>query len=119
MSRQMWRRALVVLALLLLATTCQGSDEPPEPCTDPISATTVELADFSFRPDCLSADAGATITLDNTGDAPHTFTVEGTEVDVDLDAGSSAEATLSGVEPGTYAVTCTFHPQMEATLTVG
>lgn len=118
MSRQMWRHSLAVLAVLVLATTCQG-DKLPEPCTDPISATTVELADFTFRPDCLSAEAGATITLDNTGDAPHTFTVEGTDVDVDLDAGASAEATLSGVEPGTYAVTCTFHPQMEATLTVG
>ena len=32
--------------------------------------TTVELADFAFRPDCLSADAGATITLENTGTPP-------------------------------------------------
>ena len=57
-------------------------------------------------------------TLENTGDAPHTFTVEGTDVDVEVDAGSSAEVTLSSVEPGTYSVTCTLHPQMEATLTI-
>ena len=113
-------RVIALAAALLFLTACGGDEEPPpEGCTDPVAATTVELADFVFRPDCLSADAGATITLENTGDALHTFTVEGTDVDVDVDAGTSTEATLSRVEPGTYAVTCTLHPQMEATLTVG
>ncbi len=110
-------RAIALTALLLLPA-CGGDETPPESCTDPVAATTVELADFAFRPDCLSAEAGATITLDNTGDAPHTFTVEETDVDFDVDAGTSVDASLSGLEPGTYAVTCTFHPQMEATLTV-
>ena len=108
-----------VLAILLLLAACSGDGaNPPEGCADPVAVTTVELADFAFRPDCLSADAGATITLDNTGDALHTFTLEGTDVDFELDAGTSIEASLSGVEPGTYAVTCTLHPQMTATLTV-
>ena len=111
--------AALVLALVALLPACEGDASPPEPCTDPTPATSVELADFAFRPDCLSADSGATITLDNTGDAPHTFTVEGTDVNVNVDAGSSGAADLGTVDPGTYAVTCTFHPQMEATLTVG
>jgi plastocyanin len=110
-------RALAVTALLLLPG-CGGDETPPETCTDPVAVTRVELADFAFRPNCFSADAGATITLENTGDAPHTFTVEGTDVDVEVNAGSSLGASLSGAEPGTYTVTCTLHPQMEATLTV-
>jgi plastocyanin len=110
---------VLLLALAALVPSCDGETVPPEPCTDPAPANSVELADFVFRPDCLSADSGATIALDNTGDAPHTFTVEGTDVDVNLDAGSSGAADLGTVDPGTYAVTCTFHPQMEATLTVG
>ncbi len=106
--------------MLLCLPTCGGDDGgTPEPCTDPVPATRVELADFAFRPDCLSADAGATITLDNTGEAPHTFTVADTDIDFNLDAGTTVEASLSGLEPGSYAVTCTFHPQMEATLTIG
>jgi plastocyanin len=108
----------IALAAMLLLPACGGGEAEPEACTDPVAVTSVELADFAFRPDCLSTDAGATITLQNTGDALHTFTVTGTDVDLSVDAGTSVEASLSGVEPGTYAVTCTLHPQMEATLTV-
>lgn len=111
---------VLALAALLLLVACGGEGaESPETCTDPVAATTVELADFAFRPDCLSVGAGATIALDNTGDAIHTFTVTGTDVDVSVDAGDSGEVSLSNVEPGRYTVTCTLHPQMEATLTVG
>jgi plastocyanin len=109
---------VAVIAALVLLPACGGDETPPAPCGDPVDATTVELSDFAFRPNCLSADAGATIILENTGDAPHTFTMEGSDVDVEVNAGSSIEASLSGVEPGTYAVTCTLHPQMEAKLTV-
>jgi plastocyanin len=111
--------ASFLLTLTLLLPACEGDSTPPEPCTDPTPATSIELADFAFLPDCLSVDAGATISLENTGDAPHTFTVQGTDLDVKVDAGSSDEIRFDGVDPGTYAVTCTFHPQMEATLTVG
>jgi plastocyanin len=115
----MTRGRNLALAAWLVLAACGGDEaRPPEACTDPIPVTTVALADFVFRPDCLSAAAGATITLENTGDALHTFTVEGTDVDFEVDAGDSIEAKLSGVEPGTYAVTCTLHPQMNATLTI-
>ena len=110
---------VLALAAVLVLTACGGDEaKPPEACTDPVAATTVELADFVFRPDCLSADAGATITLRNTGDALHTFTVTEIDVDHSVDAGTSVEASLPA-KPGIYAVTCTLHPQMNATLRVG
>jgi plastocyanin len=108
----------ILLALLVLLPACEEEGTSPEPCTDPAPATSVELADFAFRPDCLSVDAGATITLENSGDAPHTFTVGGTDLDVKVDPGGSGEVSFE-VDPGIYSVTCTFHPQMEATVTVG
>jgi plastocyanin len=110
---------VLALGALLLLTSCGGDGAtPPADCTDPVAATRVELADFAFRPDCVSVDTGSTIELENTGDAPHTFTMAGTDLDVKLDPATSDEVTFGTVDPGTYSVTCTFHPQMEATLIV-
>jgi plastocyanin len=109
---------VALLTLITLLPACQGEDATTEPCADPVAATTVELADFAFRPDCVSVDAASTIGLENTGDAPHTFTVADTDLDVKLDPGTSDEISFGTVDPGTYPVTCTFHPQMEATVTV-
>ena len=110
-------KRVAVIAALVLLPACGGGGGPRE-CEVSSESGHVQLEDFAFRPSCLQASPDATITLENTGDAPHTFTVERTEVDVEVDPGRSAEARLSGAEPGTYAVTCTLHPQMEATLTV-
>ena len=109
----------LVLSLLVFAGVgCSGSSPEPEACTDPAPADTVRLEDFAFEPDCLLAAPGAPIRLENVGDTPHTFTVEGTDVSFDVPAGTDADGSLSGVEPGRYAVTCVYHPQMTATLTV-
>ena len=78
----------------------------------------MELKDFAFVPTCIGAPAGTRLTLQNTGAAPHTFTVQGTPIDQKLEAGAGAEVSLSGIAPGTYHVVCTIHPQMTATLVV-
>jgi plastocyanin len=111
-------RTIAILAFVL-AGTC-GSDADPDPsCNDPAPASSVALEDFEFAPACIGAALDATIDLENTGVAPHTFTVEGTDVDVDLPAGASGEASLEGVDAGAYAITCTYHPQMTGTVVVG
>ncbi len=97
--------------LALAAAGCSsGAKSPDEICPNPVAATTVEMADFSFAPGCVEIDAGTSLTLDNVGGAPHTFTVEGAEADVA--AGETAELDLGGIAAGTYEVTCTYHPQM-------
>ena len=50
---------------------------------------------------------------------PHTFTVEGTDIDVANDPQSSQEVTID-LDPGTYTFFCRFHRAqgMEGTLTV-
>jgi plastocyanin len=116
----MIRARLLILALVPAALTlsCSGDAEPPAACADPQHAETVRLEDFAFEPDCLLATSGGSIRVENVGDAPHTFTVEGTDVSLDVAAGETAEGSLSGVDPGRYAVTCVYHPQMTATLEV-
>lgn len=118
-ARSLFRRAPILVTLLaLLVAGCSGQAAPPAECTNPVPADTVRLEDFAFEPDCLQTAPGATIRLENVGETPHTFTVNETDVSFDVGAGESAEGSLSGVEPGRYAVTCTYHPQMTATLTV-
>jgi plastocyanin len=115
-------RALSLVVMVLVAAVCvpgcSSGPESPPPCDNPTATTTVELEDFSFAPTCVQAQAGATLTLNDTGGAAHTFTVKGTGVDVQVDPGGTAQASLDGVAPGTYRVVCTFHPEMVAALRV-
>ena len=111
---------LILTLTVLSFTACGGGGAEPDPsCSDPGPTDTVQLADFEFAPTCMGAAADSAITLDNTGENPHTFTVEGTDVDVDVAAGTSAQADLTGVASGAYGVTCTYHPQMTGTIVVG
>jgi plastocyanin len=112
-----WLPVPVVLVLALAAPACGGSDTPT--CENPIRTTTVELVDFEFDPACAATDEGATLTLRNTGQAQHNYTVEGTDTAIDLGPGTSRDLDLGGLAAGTYAVLCTYHPGMEGALRVG
>jgi plastocyanin len=109
---------LVMATLTSGVVACSGGGSDPPTCASFDTSTSVAMADFSFTPACIGADGGATLSLDNGGNAPHTFTVEGTPVSVDVPAGEHASADLADVTPGTYTVVCTYHPQMKAVLRV-
>jgi plastocyanin len=88
-------------------------------CEAPEATTTVELVDFDYLPRCVEASPGDTLTIENTGEAAHTFTVGGVDLQVDVAAGETAELSLEGVEAGTtYDVSCVYHPQMTAAVKV-
>jgi plastocyanin len=76
------------------------------------------MQDNEFVPSDVTVAAGG-IELVNEGESPHTFTVEGSDVDVQVDAGSTTTTTID-LEPGTYTLFCSFHRSdgMEGTLTV-
>jgi plastocyanin len=83
----------------------------------------VEAKDNVFAPTKLTATAGdITITVDNTGAAPHTFTIADLKADTgNLDAGKSTDVKLTGVKAGTYKFICKYHESlgMVGELTVG
>ena len=110
---------IITLSLTLGGIACGAGASEPSACSTFTTSTSVEMDDFSYGPACVQVDPGGTLTLDNVGAAPHTFTVEGTEVSVDVAAGAQGSADLSGVAAGTYTVLCTYHPQMKATMEVG
>lgn len=108
---------LTVLMVVLALPACSGESASPT-CDEPVATTEVELADFEFRPVCVEAAAGDTLTFVNTGEAPHTYTVTDSDVNVNLDGGETTETELGDLAPGTYAVRCTYHPQMVGALKI-
>lgn len=113
------RRLLLAVALVALPIAVAGCSSKPATCDAPISTTTVDIQNSTFAPGCVSTAAGQTLTVHNADDAPHTFTIKGTSVDVKIDGGQDAQASLAGVAAGTYTVTCLYHPQMTESLHVG
>ena len=112
-------RSMVVASILLLSgVACEGDTADPQACSDSTATSTVVMEDFFFDPNCLTLEADSTISLDNPSATRHDFTLEGTDLKVDVDAGAEGSADLTGVEPGTYEVVCTYHPQMTGTATI-
>src|SRR5262245_15750993 len=78
----------------------------------------VEIKDFAYNPDPVTAAVGDTISWTNGDSAPHTATLD----DGTCDTGNLSEGAvgmLTFTAPGTYAYHCNVHPtQMKGTITV-
>jgi plastocyanin len=125
----MHRRTLVLIGLVAVlssAAACGGGDggsEPPD-CVD-LSAQgdsfTITLRGNAFVPSCFTASAAQRLTLVNEDSVLHSFTIEGTPIDVDVEGGQTLDLDpVTGVvEPGTYDLICKYHlPGMTGTITV-
>jgi plastocyanin len=85
-------------------------------------ADTVVISGFDFGDD-ITVAAGTVVTFQNDDDAEHSVT-NGTNgepaadaaFDEDVEAGESVEIPFD--EPGTFDVTCRYHPDMQMTVTV-
>jgi len=119
----MSRTLVPILAALALAVTGCGDDTGGDECVD-LSGEgetfTVRMADFEFQPSCFTASASQSVELVNEDEAIHSFTLQDTAVNVEIPGGETVEgAPVSGVvEPGTYDLVCTFHPEMTGEVTV-
>ena len=109
--------SLALFALAGLGVACSTNDGTAPTCDQPTKQTEVDM-DMAFAPACISATANDTLQLVNKDSAEHTFTVKGTSINVTIDGGQTATAPLTGIAPGTYSVTCQFHPQMTQTLQI-
>lgn len=109
---------LTVAAALLMAS-CGG--EGGNGATEPGGATPVALSatDNAFQPPALTVSAGDEIDITNEGAALHNFTIEGSDVSLDVEAGETVTA-IADVDPGDYTMFCEYHRAagMEGTLTV-
>ena len=110
---------IATVALLASAGACSSDDPsaPPPTCDAPQDVESVAMGEFFYEPVCIQAENGATIEVVNEGDAPHTYTVEGTDLESNLGPHDTGELTFDGLTPGTvYEVTCTYHSNMTAAL---
>lgn len=105
------------------AASAPASEAPDASAAPGGEEATVTLNAFAFDTGELTVAAGTTVSFDNADSAQHTVT-EGTDgsaaddpiIDEELDAGATATFTFD--EPGTYEITCLFHPDMNMTITV-
>jgi plastocyanin len=116
MRRIMVIGAVVAQATLGVACSTGGGGSPT--CEAPTKGTEVDIQNLAFSPACISATANDTLNVVNKDSTQHTFTVKGTSINVTIEGGQTATAPLTGIAPGTYAVTCRFHPSMTETLQI-
>jgi len=79
---------------------------------------TITIGDFAFQPNCLKAASASGITIVNNDSVTHSFTIDGTQVDVTINAGDTFNGESAGLAPGTYQFHCRFHPEMTGTIFV-
>ena len=134
------RLAIVPALLALVLAACGGSgdasSEPPASIAAASEAAAsaaaseagsedvrVTLENFQFDQTELTIPVGTRVTFLNADSAPHTVT-EGTDgeaadgafINDEIAGNQSTDFTFD--EPGTYQITCLFHPTMNMTVTV-
>ncbi|MBG6226453.1 plastocyanin [Arthrobacter sp. CAN_A2] len=97
------------------AGTSSPASSPAEAA--PAEEAMITIKDFDYdMPESIAP--GATVTVINEDDAPHTVTAKDDGgFDVDVPAGETATFTAPE-EAGDYEVICTYHPQMSGTLVI-
>ena len=114
------RRIVMVLgALTLLLAACGGDDDEagggdgevacPDLTAD--ESFTVTMSDNEYDPACVQVTRMQSLTLENTGSNAHTFTLDGTSIDVEVPAGETTNLDPPGevLPVDTYTVYCRFH----------
>lgn len=116
MSRIM--KVTTAIAAAVLLSAC-GGDSNGTTEKGGGGTATLSAIDNAFQPAALTVSAGAEVDFTNDGQALHNLTIEGTNVNEDLEAGESSTIPLD-IDAGEYAMFCEYHRTvgMEGTITV-
>lgn len=100
------------------ATSDEATEAPDDADDrdDAAGAGTVSIVDNAVDPDGIDVAEGDTVEWVHEGEIPHNVTVDD-EASDSLSTGDSYRRTFG--EDGELAYSCTFHPGMDGTVTVG
>lgn len=131
MRRMNWLAlaAIPVVALSLLAGLACGDDDNGGTNGSPAATASIgekaspvaggpeiDQQDLSFKPDKLTIKVGDVVKFKNSETALHTVDINGKNISGSMKKGD--EFGWKFTSPGTFKITCDFHPQMHATITV-
>jgi len=138
MSFRNFRLALAPAMLLVIgaAAACGGDDDAATKTTAPADTTAVATTtatsaspsaaasggaeidqdNLAFNPGKLTVKSGEKVTFKNAESALHTVDINGKNESGNMKKGAILEWTAGA--PGQYKITCEYHPQMNATITV-
>lgn len=104
------------LAQVLLCAVALTAHGAPALAAGTAHTHTVVIEATSYAPQALSVKRGDTVVWVNKDPFPHTATSAGAFDSKSIAAGASWKYKAN--KAGVYPYTCTFHPNMKATLTV-
>lgn len=101
------------------SSTSPGTDEGCDSdggSADLPLALTVEAGEYWFAPSELTIDSATPITLRlvGVGQMAHNLTIDDLGIQLNVGPGTSAEATLSDLPPGTYPIFCAIYGHARA-----
>ena len=107
---------VAVVALAGCSSSGGGSSAGSTSAAGGASGAVITIKDFAFTTPA-SVSPGATVTVNNEDNTAHTVTADdGKSFD---DAAGTGKSTFTAPsKPGSYAFTCTIHPEMHGTLVV-
>jgi plastocyanin len=100
--------------------------ESPAECSDETVTgeddATLHLNDNAFSPDCIIVLGGQALELENEGLNRHNFSIQGQDVDIDVNPGRDERTDAAGTlaEAGTFTFFCKYHRSlgMEGEITI-
>ena len=129
-----WPAAVAAVFLIALAATAcgggggddddddddanGGSPDNGAPTCTPVSAeqAVIDQDNLKFIPTTLCVKSGQAVKFLNSETAIHTVTIEGKNESGNMKKGD--ELIWTPPQPGSYDVTCEYHPQMKARISV-
>ena len=111
-------RLLLSVAVAMFVVVSCGGDEPEASGAQNDDTVLVTALDNQFDPATITATTGAPLEVSNEGEAPHNFSIAGSDIDVDVDPGESVSVDTSGLDAGSHDVECKFHSEAGMTATL-